>query len=85
MFDTVLPFTPVLLLLAYPIYLLIMAAVLAICGVTRKDIAKWALKQADRQRVTDLIRAARGLRGLAVDDNLPTPEFPSASRPSIEP
>ena len=34
---------------------------LAICGVPRAEIAKWALKQADRQRLTDLIRAARGL------------------------
>jgi hypothetical protein len=45
----------------YVLYLLAMAGVLAICGVSRKEIAKWALKQADRQRLTDLIRAARGL------------------------
>jgi hypothetical protein len=45
----------------YILYLLAMAGFLAICGVPRKEIAKWALKQADRQRLTDLIRAARGL------------------------
>jgi hypothetical protein len=38
-------------------YLLAMAGVLAICGVPRAEIAKWALKQVDRQRLTDLIRA----------------------------
>jgi len=42
------------------LYLLAMAGFLAICGVPRKEIAKWALKQADRQHLTDLVRAARG-------------------------
>lgn len=85
MLDSVLSFAPaLLLLLAYPIYLLLMAAVLAVCGVTRKDIAKWALKQADRQRVIDLIRAARGLRAPPADGELTTSEPPS-DRPSIEP
>lgn len=51
---------PVLLLLAYPIHLLLMAAVLAICGVPREDIAKWALKQAGRERFISLIQVARG-------------------------
>jgi hypothetical protein len=46
-------------LLSYPGYLLLMALVLAACGVSRQDIAKWALRQADRQRVSDLVRAAR--------------------------
>ena len=45
----------------YVLYLLALAGFLAICGVPRAEIAKWALKQADRQRLTDLIRAARGL------------------------
>ncbi len=45
----------------YILFLLAIAAFLAICGVSRAEIAKWALKQADRQRLTDLIRAARGL------------------------
>lgn len=45
----------------YVLYLLGMAGFLAICGVPRAEIAKWALKQAGRQRLTDLIRAARGL------------------------
>jgi hypothetical protein len=45
----------------YVLYLLAMAGFLAICGVSRTEIAKWALKQADRQRLTNLIRAARGL------------------------
>jgi hypothetical protein len=49
------------LLLAYPAYLLLMAGVMRVCGVSKEEIAKWVLRQADRQRLTDLIRAARGL------------------------
>lgn len=49
------------LLSVYVAYVLVMAGVLAICGVSRPEIAKWALKQADRQRFAELIRAARGL------------------------
>jgi hypothetical protein len=60
MFDMVPPYAPLLLLLGYPLYILLMAAVLAACGVPRREIGKWALKQADRQRVTDLVQAARG-------------------------
>ncbi|HET8641271.1 MAG TPA: hypothetical protein VFM37_05000 [Pseudonocardiaceae bacterium] len=45
----------------YVLYLLLMAAFLAVCGVPRAEIAKWAVKQAGRQRLTDLVRAARGL------------------------
>jgi hypothetical protein len=62
MVDPLLFLGPAAALLAYPIYVLLMAGVLAICGVSRKDIAKWALRQADRHRVVDLVRAARGLR-----------------------
>ena len=54
---------PLVVLLAYPVYILLMAGVLRVCGVPKGDIAKWALKQADRQRLIDLIRAARGLSG----------------------
>jgi hypothetical protein len=58
----------------YVLYLLAMAAFLAICGVPRPEIAKWAMKQAGRQRLTDLIRAARGLPAgeeASVDWNAP--------------
>ena len=54
------PWTVLLSTLLYPFYLLEMASVLARCGVDRRDIAKWALRQADRQRFADMIRAARG-------------------------
>jgi hypothetical protein len=54
-------FIPAALLLAYPLYVLLMAGALRVCGVERAEIAKWALKQSGRQRLTDLIRAARGL------------------------
>ncbi|MCO1660525.1 hypothetical protein [Pseudonocardia humida] len=61
MWTTIAPIAPVLLAVGYPVYTLIMAAVLALCGVPRQDIAKWALKQADRQRLSELIRTARGV------------------------
>ncbi|HXT46794.1 MAG TPA: hypothetical protein VN748_22205 [Pseudonocardiaceae bacterium] len=48
------------LLGVYLLYLLGMAGFLAICGVPRRDIAKWALRQADRQRLVELIGAATG-------------------------
>lgn len=74
MFDGVSPAATVLLLLAYPIYILIMAGVLAICGVPRKDIAKWALRQAERQRLADLVRSLRGPRGPELPGGRNTPE-----------
>ncbi|WP_433274035.1 hypothetical protein ACQPZA_24205 [Pseudonocardia xinjiangensis] len=61
MLSNVVPLAPLAILVAYPLYVLLMALVLAVCGVKRAEIAKWALKQADRQRFTDLVRAARGL------------------------
>lgn len=59
MISTFMIFGPVLTMLGYPLYLLVMAAVLGIIGVPRHEIAQWALRHADRQRITDLIRAAR--------------------------
>lgn len=57
----VMPWVPLGILIGCPAYLILMAAALAACGVPRAEIAKWALRQADRQRFADLIRAARGL------------------------
>ena len=37
-----------------------MAGVFRLCGVSKKDIAVWALRQAGRQRFLDLLAAARG-------------------------
>jgi len=49
-----------------------MAFVLRVCGVPRDEIAKWVLKQADRQRFGDLLRTARGLpAGETVDAREP--------------
>jgi hypothetical protein len=48
-------------LFLYPTYVLLMAGALRMIGVRRAEVAKWALKQADRQRLADLLRAARGL------------------------
>ncbi|MDG6104700.1 hypothetical protein Daura_05890 [Dactylosporangium aurantiacum] len=73
MFSSVMPWLP---LAAYPVYVLMMALVLKICGVERGDIAKWALRQADRQRLTDLIRAARGLAAPEAGGPRPAPGPP---------
>lgn len=48
------------LLGVYILYLFAMAGFLAICGVPRSEIAKWALKQAGRQRLVDLVSVALG-------------------------
>jgi hypothetical protein len=55
-------------LLAYPAYILLMAGVLRLCGVPKSAVAKWALRQAGRQRLRDLIAAARGLPSSKDDD-----------------
>ena len=73
------PVLSLAVLLAYPAYILLMAAVLRLCGVEKAEIAKWALKQADRQRFTDLVSAARGF----LPDRAPpelgrTPESPAS-------
>jgi hypothetical protein len=68
--------TGLLFLFAYPLYILVMAGVLRVCGVAKQDISKWALRQAGRQRFADLIRAARGL-----PDEKPN-ELPGAPAPS---
>lgn len=60
MLESLLPWAAPTALLSYPMYVLIMAMVLRICGVPRRDVAKWALRQADRHRITELIRVARG-------------------------
>lgn len=59
--DSLSPWFGFVIPLAYPVYVLLMAGVLHLCGVKKTEIAKWALKQAGRQRFTDLISAARGL------------------------
>jgi hypothetical protein len=63
------PLGTLITLIAYPAYLILMAAALAICGVPRKEIAKWALRQAGRQRLTDLIRAARGVPDMPIEQH----------------
>jgi hypothetical protein len=57
-----------LALLAYPLYVLLMAGVLRACGVPRPKVAKWALRQAGRQRLVDLLRAAWRLLSGKEDD-----------------
>lgn len=64
----VMPWVPLGILIGYPVYLILMAAALAACGVRRAEIAKWALRHADRHRFLDLIRAARGLPASPPDE-----------------
>jgi hypothetical protein len=59
MLDGLTPMMALVALFSYPAYLLIMACVLRACGVPRKEIARWALRQADRQRAADLVRSLR--------------------------
>lgn len=74
-----LPLLSIAALLAYPVYILVMAGVLRLCGVEKAEIAKWALRQADRQRFTDLISAARGfLADKAPPELGRTPESPAS-------
>ena len=54
------PLDVVAILLAFPAYILLMAGVFRLIGAERTQIVKWALSQADSQRLVDLIRAARG-------------------------
>jgi hypothetical protein len=54
-----------LILLAYPVYVLAMSLVLRLIGVPKHDVVSWALRQADRQRLTDLAHAARRLPAAA--------------------
>ncbi|GAA1246671.1 hypothetical protein GCM10009609_07740 [Pseudonocardia aurantiaca] len=72
------PLLSMAVLLAYPVYMLLMAGVLRLCGVPKDEIANWALRQADRQRFTDLLRAARGLEPPPADTPpaLPAPTPP---------
>ncbi|PRY31919.1 hypothetical protein [Pseudosporangium ferrugineum] len=59
MVDGLSPVAAIILLLSYPAFVLIMAGVLRMCGVSRDEIAKWALRQAYRQRVTDFVHSIR--------------------------
>jgi hypothetical protein len=59
MLDGLSPTTAILAVFTYPAYLLTMAGVLGACGVPRKEIAKWVLRRADRQHLTDLVRSLR--------------------------
>lgn len=74
MFDGLSPLSAAIFLLSYPAYVLAWAGVLAICGVTRKEIAKWALRQAGRQRLNDLVSSFRTPRGHDLSDS-GTPEI----------
>ena len=67
--DGLSPMMAIVTVFSYPAYVLIMAGVLGACGVPRKEIAKWALRQADRRRITDLVRSLR--RGPADNSERP--------------
>jgi hypothetical protein len=85
MFDYVLhPAASAMLILGYPLYVLVMATVLRICGVTRQEVAKWALKQADRHRIADLVRAARGAKESTQGDESPNSDVAITKADEVE-
>ncbi|GAA1246668.1 hypothetical protein GCM10009609_07730 [Pseudonocardia aurantiaca] len=47
----------------HPLYVLSMAVVQRVCGVPKADVTEWVKDQAARKRLTDFIRALRGLPG----------------------
>ena len=49
----------VIAIFAYPTWLLVTSVVLAVCKKLDPEIGAWALRQAGRQRFTDLVRAFR--------------------------
>jgi hypothetical protein len=56
-------YVPLLALAApvlYAVHILLTALVLRLCGVSRREVARWALRQAGHRRIAELIRAARG-------------------------
>jgi hypothetical protein len=59
---------------ALPAYVLAFGVVLRLLGVSKKDVADWARKQADRHRFTDLIRAWRGLPDEKPDEKPALPD-----------
>lgn len=50
-----------LVCLAYPAFVFLMARVLLAIGVEKDEVKEWALEQARRHGLIDLVRAARGL------------------------
>lgn len=83
MVDGLSPTVVIVAVFSYPAYLLIMACVLGVCGVPRKEIAKWALRQAERQRMADLVRSWRrqpvdSLRRQPLDEPERAPEVDRA-------
>ena len=43
-----------------PLYIAVVAMVLRACGNSKPAVAKWALRQADRNRMIEIVRAVRG-------------------------
>jgi hypothetical protein len=54
----------------YPAQVLLMAVVLRLCGVPKDEVAKWALRRADKRLIEEAIRIARGLRDARRQDHL---------------
>lgn len=73
------PLTAVIAVFAYPAYVLVMSVVLLVVGVPRADVAIWALRQAGRQRLTDLVKAARALPESSPADEASDDVAPSES------
>lgn len=50
----------VLFVFGQPLYIIVVALVLRACGNSKPAVAKWALRQADRNRMIEIVRAVRG-------------------------
>lgn len=50
----------VLFVVGQPLYIAVVALVLRACGNSKPAVAKWALRQADRNRMIEIVRAVRG-------------------------
>jgi len=49
-----------MVVLGHPLYIIVVALTLRACGNSKAAVAKWALRQADRNRMIEVVRAIRG-------------------------
>jgi hypothetical protein len=68
-------------LFAQPLYILVSVLVLRVAGNPKDKVAKWALRQADKNRARDLIKAWRDSSGKSGDPSSPGSAPPLTSAP----
>lgn len=50
----------ILFVFGQPLYIAVVALVLRACGNSKPAVAKWTLRQADRNRMIEIVQAIRG-------------------------